>query len=77
MATSCGMAVIWIRGDHQPTLPPISIAAIPRQRSDLVVARAVTTAIAMPSMPARLPRWLVVGLDRPRRAMMKQTPATR
>ena len=30
-----------------------------------------------PIMPARLPRWLVVGLDRPLSARMKQIPATR
>ncbi len=37
----------------------------------------VATAIAMPIMPVRLPRRLLSGLDRPRSARMKQTPAIR
>ena len=43
----------------------------------VTLASVVTTAIAMPIMPSRLPRWLVAGLDRPRRARMKQMPAMR
>jgi hypothetical protein len=41
------------------------------------VTNVVTTAIVMPIMPKRLPRWLVAGDDRPRRATIKHTPATR
>ncbi len=46
-------------------------------RRGTCVTSVVTTAIAMPIMPKRLPRWLVVGLDSPRSARMKHTPATR
>ena len=41
------------------------------------VTSVVTTAISMPIMPKRLPRWLVEGEDSPRNARMKHTPATR
>jgi hypothetical protein len=41
------------------------------------VTSVVTTAMVMPIMPNRLPRWLVAGLDRPRSARMKHMPATR
>ena len=41
------------------------------------VTSVVTTAIVMPMMPKRLPRWLDAGLDNPRSARMKHTPATR
>ena len=37
----------------------------------------VSTAIAMPIMPKRLPRRLDSGFDSPRSAWMKRTPATR
>ena len=37
----------------------------------------VTTAIAMPAMPKRLPWREVAGEDRPRRARMKRMPETR
>jgi hypothetical protein len=50
------------------------------QRGDRVdgcVASVVPTASAMPNMPKRLPRRLVAGLESPRRARMKQMPATR
>jgi hypothetical protein len=40
------------------------------------VTSVVTTAIAMPIMPSRLPRRLLSGEDRPRKARMKQMPAT-
>ena len=40
-------------------------------------ASVVTMAIAMPTMPNRLPCRLVSGLDRPRSARMNRTPATR
>ena len=37
----------------------------------------VSTAIAMPIMPNRLPRRLVSGCDSPRSARMNRTPAIR
>ena len=40
-------------------------------------ASVVSTAIAMPIMPKRLPWREVAGDDRPRSARMKRTPATR
>ena len=40
-------------------------------------ASVVTMAIAMPTMPNRLPCRLVSGFDSPRSARMKRTPATR
>ena len=42
-----------------------------------ISAAVVSTAIAMPIMPNRLPRIEVVGCDRPLSAWMKQTLATR
>jgi hypothetical protein len=39
--------------------------------------KVVTTAIAMPIMPMRLPRRLLSGLDSPLNARMKQTPEIR
>jgi hypothetical protein len=41
------------------------------------MVRVVTTAIAMPIMPARLPRRLLSGLESPLNARMKQTPEIR
>ena len=92
-ATSCGIAVIWMRrAVIRPITAPMAIARGSRRASPgLEVGRAppvlvgigawvtsvVTTAIAMPTMPKRLPRWLVAGHDSPRSARMKQTPATR
>ena len=78
-ATSCGIAVIWIlRAVTKPIVPPMAMAtAISRIEAMSCTARVVPTAIAMPTMPARLPRWLLVGLDSPLRARMKQTPATK
>ncbi len=40
-------------------------------------SRVVPTAIAMPSMPIRLPPCEVDGEDSPRKAKMKHTPETR
>ena len=40
-------------------------------------ASVVSTAIAMPIMPYRLPRRELSGLDRPRSAMMNSTPEAR
>ena len=58
--------------------PPISHAVVqPEPIDGTCVTNVVTTAIAIPIMPKRLPRWLVVGLDSPRSARMKHTPATR
>ena len=78
-ATSCGIAVIWIlRAVTRPMPPPIAIApTISGIEAISWIASVVTTAIAMPIMPARLPRRLLAGLDRPRSARMKQTPAIR
>ena len=78
-ATSCGIAVIWIRlAVTSPITPPMAIAiAISRVEATSWMASVVTTAMAMPIMPSRLPRWLDAGLDRPRSARMKQMPATR
>src|SRR5512146_287382 len=42
-----------------------------------ISAAVVSTAMAMPTMPNRLPRIEVVGCDRPLSAWMKQTLATR
>jgi|GEM_PF-3685079 len=50
---------------------PLSLA------SSTMSAAVVSTAIAMPAMPNRLPRIDVVGCDRPLSAWMKQTLATR
>jgi hypothetical protein len=41
------------------------------------VKSVVPTAIAMPSIPVKLPRRLLSGLDSPLSARMKQTPAIR
>ena len=40
-------------------------------------ASVVSTAMAMPAMPKRLPCREVAGEDRPRSARMNRTPATR
>src|SRR5499426_1061027 len=81
-ATSSGMAVIGTRrAITAPTLPP---AAMPTSTSSQAPtpaggweASVVPIAIAMPIMPNRLPCRLVSGLDSPRSARMKRTPATR
>ena len=58
--------------------PPIAIAtAISMIDAMSWIASVVATAIPMPIMPSRLPRWLVAGLDRPLSARMKHTPAIR
>ena len=84
-ATNCGMAVISTRrAITAPIVPPT--ATPPRIRPMVTVssapwlnrvASAVPTAMAMPIMPIWLPRRLVTGLDRPRRARMKRTPEIR
>ena len=66
------------------TLPAPPPSAIPRPTrihapspTGGCAASVVATAIAIPAMPHRLPRRLVSGLDSPRNARMKSTPATR
>ena len=78
-ATSCGIAVISIRrAITKPIDPPIAIAMrISQMLAISWVTRVVTTAIAMPIMPKRLPARLLSGLDKPRSARMKRTPAAR
>ena len=81
-ATSSGIAVIGTRrAITAPVPPPI---ARPRTTSAQApvpaggwYASVVTMAIAMPTMPNRLPCRLVSGFDSPRNARMKRTPATR
>ncbi len=81
-ATSSGIEVIGTRRATTAPAPPPS--AMPTITSTQALneaggceASVVTIAIAMPIMPSRLPRRLVSGLDRPRSARMKRTPATR
>jgi len=82
IATSCGIAVICtVRARHAPMLPPM---AKPRMTSTQdsrptggLNASVVTTAMAMPAMPKRLPCREDAGDDRPRSARMNRTPATR
>ena len=88
-ATSSGILVIstlWAM--KAPAPPPTTSAAstqampLPKPTPSIAAwpwtsARVVTTAMAMPLMPKRLPRMEVVGWDRPFRAWMKQTLATR
>ena len=73
------MAVIWILSAIAvPIAPPM--AAPIRINSKLAPpgwASVVPMAIAMPTMPARLPRLAELGDDSPRSAMMKQTAASR
>jgi hypothetical protein len=78
-ATSCGIAVIWIlRAVTRPIPPPTTIAPMISAMDAIgCVASVVTMAIVIPIMPVMLPRRLLSGFDRPRRARMKQTPAIR
>ena len=48
-----------------------------RESMRCVIASVTSTAIAMPAMPNRLPRRAVSGCERPLRARMKSTLATR
>src|ERR1700742_3572959 len=81
-ATSSGIEVIGTRrAITAPMLPPI---AMPRITSTQAVpsaggcdASVVTTAIAMPIMPKKLPWRDEAGLDSPRSDRMNNTPATR
>jgi hypothetical protein len=81
-ATSSGIAVIGTRrAITAPVPPPIAIPKITSDQAPTVAggcdASVVTMAIAMPTMPNRLPCLLVSGLDSPRSARMNSTPATR
>ena len=81
-ATSSGIEVIGTRrAITAPMPPPMAMPpATSAQESGLAggcAASVVSTAMVMPIMPSRLPRRLVSGLDRPRSAWMKRTPATR
>ncbi len=88
-ATSSGIFVISTRlAMRVPTLPPTSrptktitmplAPGWPARLDNLTISAAVvSTAIAMPTMPNRLPRIDVVGWLRPFSAWMKQMLATR
>ena len=72
------MSVILIRrATTQPTPPPIAMATRISGSAPRCSSSVVMTAIAMPIMPKRLPRWLVSGDDSPRSARMNSTPETR
>ena len=76
------MAVIGTRrATKAPMPPPIAMPTTtkshPRGPAGGAMKSVVTTAIAMPIMPKRLPWREVVGCERPRRARMKSTPAMR
>src|SRR4029077_12902119 len=81
-ATSSGTDVIGTRrAMTAPMLPPM---AMPRMTNSQAapsaggwMASVVTTAIAMPIMPKKLPWRDVAGLDSPRSDRMNNTPATR
>jgi hypothetical protein len=76
-ATSSGICVISTRlATYQPATPPI-VSARMAYSIRLVIASVVTTAIAIPAMPNRLPRRAVSGWDSPLRARMKKMLATR
>ncbi len=81
-ATSSGIEVIGTRrAITAPTPPPIPMPRMTRIQEKTLAggcdASVTTIAIAMPIMPNRLPCRLVSGLDSPRSARMKRTPATR
>ena len=80
-ATSWGMAVMAMRrAMDRPTTAPAAMAASTQPMPNWKIAgfhMVVSTAISMPIMPKMLPRLLVSGLDRPRRAMMNRTAAIR
>jgi hypothetical protein len=60
-----------------PMARPPMISSHVRPEKSLTCASVVSTAIAMPIMPYWLPRRELSGLDSPRSAMMKSTPAAR
>src|SRR3546814_16244398 len=62
----------------KPIMPPMTIAPmISTKLAMSCVMRVVATAMVMPAMPKRLPRRLDAGLESPRNARMKNTPAIR
>jgi len=66
------------RATAAPMPPPMAIAtATSKIEAMSWIASVVATAIAIPAIPARLPRRLLSGLASPRSARMKQIPATR
>ena len=81
-ATSSGIEVIGTRRAMTAPMPP-PMAMPPSTRTQATASAGgcepsvVSTAIAMPIMPKRLPRRLISGFDSPRSAWMKRTPATR
>ncbi len=58
-------------------LPTVGPSIGPPTRKGVWFTSVVTTAISIPIMPKRLPRWLVAGLESPRSERMKHTPAIR
>src|ERR1019366_154145 len=81
-ATSSGIDVIGTRrAITAPMLPPMATPSTtstqPMPSAGGCAASVVTTAIAMPVMPRKLPWRLDAGLDSPRSDRMNRTPATR
>ena len=81
-ATSCGIAVMAMRLAMMAPMPPpmITPTAMKVHTVGSVMSwrmRVVPTAIAIPTMPKRLPWRDVSGLESPRSAMMKSTPDAR
>ena len=81
-ATSSGIEVIGTRrAITAPMLPPMAMPPItkPQEMGSAggCEPSVVSTAIAMPIIPKRLPSRLDTGLDSPRSAWMNRTPATR
>src|SRR5208282_3653928 len=81
-ATSSGIEVIGTRrAITAPVPPPTAMPAITRPQEIESAGgcdpSVVSTAIAMPIIPRRLPSRLDTGLDSPRSAWMNRTPATR
>src|SRR5882757_2707012 len=81
-ATSSGIEVIGTRRAITAPMPPPSVRpATTRIHEPMPCggwpASVVAIAITMPAMPSMLPRRLDSGLESPRSAMMKRTPAIR
>ena len=82
-ATSSGIAVIGtLRAMVAPmpppmTSPPAIRAHVSGSSGAPIWASVVAMAMPMPTMPSRLPRREVSGLDSPRSAMMNSTAAAR
>src|SRR6267142_2753242 len=60
-----------------PMATPSTTSTQPMPSAGGRAASVVTTAIAMPPMPRKLPRRLDAGLESPRSDRMNRTPATR